>query len=276
MSWIKVENATPNKPEVLKLARLLGVSRDDAFGKAMRFWIWLDGVTVDGAVDGVTSQDVDAVVGALGVADALVSAGWLTVSDDGQSIAVPNFDRHNGESAKKRAQKTKRQQKWRAGCVDGVASTVASTGASTREEKSRDTPIVPKGTSNNGYCKAFEAWWAAYPKTAGKDAAYRAWTKAGAKLKAKMASDGNTVAEFLLKRCREYAAARRTEDQQFTANPATWLNQGRWDDDQATWRSKPQSSAQPDNMPLSFEEAARIINGQPRKEEFPLYDPHRD
>jgi hypothetical protein len=133
MSWIKVECSTPNKPEVLKLARLLNVSRDDAFGKAMRFWIWLDGVTVDGVVDGVTSHDVDAVVGAVGVADALVLAGWLTISEDGQTIAVPNFDRHNGESAKARGLKTKRQAKWRAGRVDGEASTSAST----REEKSR-------------------------------------------------------------------------------------------------------------------------------------------
>jgi hypothetical protein len=138
MSWIKVENATPNKPEVLKLARLLGVSRDDAFGKAMRFWIWLDGVTVDGVVDGVTSHDVDAVVGAVGVADALVSAGWLSVSKDGQSITVPNFDRHNGESAKARGLKAKRQAKWRAGNVDGEASTRASTPPSTREDKRRE------------------------------------------------------------------------------------------------------------------------------------------
>jgi hypothetical protein len=144
MSWIKVECSTPNKPEVLKLARIMGVSRDDAFGKAMRFWIWLDGITVDGVVDGVTSHDVDAVVGAVGIADALVSAGWLQISDDGQTIAVPNFDRHNGESAKARGLKTKRQAKWRAGRVDDTTSTGPSTSESTREEKSiiEETDLV--------------------------------------------------------------------------------------------------------------------------------------
>lgn len=150
MSWIKVENATPNKPEVLRLARLLGVSRDDAFGKAMRFWIWLDGVTVDGVVDGVTSHDVDAVVGCDGLASALCQAGWLTVSEDGQSIVVPNFERHNGESAKARGLKTKRQAKWRAGAVDGDASTEASTVAppeKIRVEETKNTTPDCHGTN---------------------------------------------------------------------------------------------------------------------------------
>jgi DNA replication protein DnaT len=154
MSWIKVENSTPNKPEVLKLARLLGVSRDDAFGKAMRFWIWLDGVTVDGVVDGVTSTDVDAVVGTPGVADALIAAGWLSVSEDGQSIVVPNFDRHNGESAKARGLKTKRQAKWRSGRVDGVASTTAPT----REEKNIILSPVPQSLNTEEFKAAWLDW----------------------------------------------------------------------------------------------------------------------
>lgn len=132
--WIKVESCTPNKPEVMKLARLLGVSRDDAFGKAMRFWIWVDGISVDGHVDGVTSHDVDAVVGAERVARAFESVGWLRIDDENQSIEIPNFERHNGQTAKARALKTNRQSKWRAKRVDGAASTEASP-EKRREEK---------------------------------------------------------------------------------------------------------------------------------------------
>jgi hypothetical protein len=261
MSWIKVENATPNKPEVLKLARLLGVSRDDAFGKAMRFWIWLDGVTVDGRVDGVTSTDVDAVVGAVGVADALIAAGWLSISEDQQSIVVPNFDRHNGESAKKRAQKTQRQAKWRAKHVDAHVDATVSTAASTREDKKRDnTPIVPKGT--NGYCRSFEDWWNAYPKKAGKDAAFKAWKKAGAKIKAAMVCSSDEAAAYLLKVAIEYAVARADQDPQFTLNPATWLNQGRWNDDRATWRkldAKQSSRDEPPTVPAPDSDEVRRL-----------------
>jgi hypothetical protein len=138
--WIKVEASTPNKPEVLKLARLMGITRDDAFGKAMRFWLWLDGISVDGRVDGVASHDVDAVVGAEGVARALADVGWLIIDDDQQTIAVPHFDRHNGVSAKARATKGNRQRRWRDGRVDGRVDGEASTKPSLekrREEKSK-------------------------------------------------------------------------------------------------------------------------------------------
>ncbi len=142
MTWIKVEAATPTKPEILRLARIMGVTADDAFGKAMRFWLWLDGITVDGRVDGLASQDVDAVVGACGICNALVAVGWLQVDESNERLTVPNFDRHNGESAKARALRTRRQAKWRRaavdGHVDGAASTSASTSASTREEKRRE------------------------------------------------------------------------------------------------------------------------------------------
>ena len=60
--WIKVEHATPRKPEVLRLARILGVTPDDAFGKVVRFWMWLDENSVDGRVDAVVDADVDAAV----------------------------------------------------------------------------------------------------------------------------------------------------------------------------------------------------------------------
>lgn len=145
--WIKVEGPTPNKPEVMKLARALNVTRDDAFGKAMRFWLWLDGVSVDGSVDGVTSHDIDAIVGANGMAEALSAAGWLEIDEDGQKITVPNFERHNGESAKARALKTKRQAKWRLNRVDGAASTKASP-EKRREDKKERSPLSPLISEN--------------------------------------------------------------------------------------------------------------------------------
>jgi hypothetical protein len=135
--WIKVEAATPNKPEILKVSRMLGITKDDAFGKVMRFWLWLDSVCVDGHVDGVVSTDVDAVVGTDGFANALKCVGWINFNDEDEIIETPNFDRHNGETAKKRALKNRRQKKWREK-VDDPVDTAASTTASTREEKRRE------------------------------------------------------------------------------------------------------------------------------------------
>lgn len=158
--WIKVEHCTPSKPEVLQLARSLGITRDDAFGKAMRFWIWLDSITVDGRVDGVASQDVDAVVGVDGFCVAMERTGWLIYDAEKLQVCVPNFGRHNGVSAKSRALKTRRQADWRAHkTVDAAPST--------REEKRRieknkkKTPLppsVPDELNTPEFLTAWEEW----------------------------------------------------------------------------------------------------------------------
>lgn len=147
--WIKVEHSTLDKPEIFVMADQLGIDGDAVVGKCLRFWAWVDSNTVDGRVDvKVTAVrlQVDRLCSCKGFTDALISAGWLKVSDDGMSVEIPNFQYHNSESAKERALKTRRQQKWRDktkrksvdDCVDGNASTTASTTASIREEKRRE------------------------------------------------------------------------------------------------------------------------------------------
>ena len=121
------------------MARLLSLTHDAALGVAVRFWMWADVNTVDGVVDGVASTDVDAVLSCPGLCRALEAVGWLKIDEQNERIKVPKFDRHNGESAKKRALSNRRQAKWRNADVDGVASTKAST----REEKRRDKNKTP-------------------------------------------------------------------------------------------------------------------------------------
>lgn len=99
--WIKVEKSTPEKPEVLALAELLGIHPDEAFGKCFRFWRWADSNLVDGTVKLVTKASIDNVLGCSGFADALVKVGWLTARKG--SLVIPNFERHTSESAKQRA-----------------------------------------------------------------------------------------------------------------------------------------------------------------------------
>lgn len=131
--WIKVETCTPGKAEIIRLARLLSMKHDEALGVVVRFWMWADTNTVDGRVDGVASTDVDAVLSCPGICRALEAVGWLVIDKEKESIKIPKFDRHNGESAKKRALTNRRQAKWRNASVDGASSTSAST----REEKRR-------------------------------------------------------------------------------------------------------------------------------------------
>jgi len=138
--WLKIEISTPDKPEVLRMSRILNIDRDAVFGKLLRLWAWFDKNSVDGVVDGVVDADIDNICKQDGFAAACQSVGWLLIDKGSERISIPNFDRHNGESAKKRALKNERQARWRKNKDDDASTNVdthASTDASTREEKRR-------------------------------------------------------------------------------------------------------------------------------------------
>ena len=128
--WIKLEKSTIDKPEIGRIADALEIDPDEALGKCIRFWAWCDeqletchansvtetGQTSRGDRDTrhaikVTKKHIDRVTYRPGFADALLAVGWLESAGDG--FAVPNFDRHNGKTAKTRAQATRRKQSQR-------------------------------------------------------------------------------------------------------------------------------------------------------------------
>jgi len=141
--WIKVEKSSPNKPEVMRLARLWGVHQDQAFGSLIRFWLWLDDACVDGVVDGVASHEIDDMMRFPGFAMGIVAVGWLEIDDVKPCIRIPNFGKHNSESAKKRALTSERQSRWRQKTVDASVDAQPST----REEKRRED-IKPKSRAS--------------------------------------------------------------------------------------------------------------------------------
>jgi hypothetical protein len=130
--WIKLEHATLDKPEVLELAELLTLSHGDALLLCLRFWIWADQQSRDGRRLSVSHSSLERLMKCPGFAAAMLKVGWLA-EEDGQ-LFIPRFERHNGESSKKRVLKNERQSKWRES-VDVRVDTSASTKASTREEK---------------------------------------------------------------------------------------------------------------------------------------------
>jgi hypothetical protein len=146
--WIKVRGDLLDDPAVFMISKKLGLDRFQVVGRLVRFWTWADKLAVDGVVDGVDTTTVDAICDTVDFGAALVSIKWLELREG--SVYIPNWERHNGENAKTRSLKSERQARWRKNKVnkpvDPTPSTKASTGASTREEKNINTPIVPKGT----------------------------------------------------------------------------------------------------------------------------------
>ncbi|HYD34383.1 MAG TPA: hypothetical protein VEA39_07400 [Methylophilaceae bacterium] len=138
--WLKLELATPDKPEIIKAARILGIDKDAVLGKLVRVWAWFDRNSVDGVVDGIVEADIDALAFQSGFAAALKQVHWMDFDNEKQWVSLVNFDRHNGDTAKQRALKNQRQAKWRAGKVDAEVSTETST----REEKRRDKENIKR------------------------------------------------------------------------------------------------------------------------------------
>ena len=72
----------------------------------------------------------------------------------------------------------------------------------------------------------FMEFWKAYPKKTGKLAAMRAWKK--------IKQPATVLPQFLAALEKQKESDQWTRDHgQYIPNPATWLNQGRWDDEVA-------------------------------------------
>jgi hypothetical protein len=221
--WIKIELVTPDKPEIDLLAEMLDVSVNEVLGALVRLWIWADCQTINGNAVSVTKNAIDRHSGVSGFAVALLDdrVGWLVESPNGGFI-FPNFERHNGQTAKTRALTAKRVAKHKA--QNGNAEVTPT--ALAREEKRREENNPLKSPTGDGYSEAFERWWMHYPKKVQKQAAYRAWKKA-----TKRASKATLEAAAA-----EYGRSPRGMGE-YCLNPATWLNGGSWDDDRGIWQT---------------------------------------
>jgi len=111
-NWVKYLKDLPQDPAVILICSRTKMNCDTVCGKLMRLWSWADTNTVDGFVPNVTQVWIDKFVCRVGFAAAMVDAGWLVFENGG--VTFPRFDRHNGNSAKKRADDAERQRLSRA------------------------------------------------------------------------------------------------------------------------------------------------------------------
>lgn len=137
--WIKMRTALADDPAVICMADRLSLDEFSVVGRLHHLWSWADKQSRDGHASGVTGKWIDRYVQCDGFAQALVSVGWLVLGDDG--IEFPNFDRHNGETAKARGLAANRKQKQRSGVTppkEQMSRDQRDNGV-TREEKSNNS-----------------------------------------------------------------------------------------------------------------------------------------
>jgi hypothetical protein len=140
--WIKMRTLLANDPAVIAIALDLDKSEFEIVGMLHHLWSWADSQSQDGHIKRVTEKWIDRYVHQSGFAKSMSDVGWLVIENDG--ITFPSFDKHNGESAKKRAEAAERKRISRANKSSGVvtdASQISCDKSVTREEKRREEKI---------------------------------------------------------------------------------------------------------------------------------------
>lgn len=127
------------------------------------------------------------------------------------------------------------------------------------KDNDKDEEITAASPPTRAKSSDFDLFWQAYPKKVGKEAARKAFSRVKAPL------------ESLLTAIERQKCGNQwlTENGRFIPNPATWLNQGRWEDDvtPAAHTAKPGYGVQGHHDPLNpLEEAAvnRLFEKPPK------------
>lgn len=149
--WIKMRTNLDTDPAVVRIASALKCDRFAVVGRLHRIWSWANEHLSDGDDVPVDAAFLDHLVECSGFAAAMRDVEWLSGRDG--SLCFPCFERHNGESAKKRAQDAVRKRRSRSD--SGHKDVTQASGQKRdqrREEKRReeyththtaDKPIVP-------------------------------------------------------------------------------------------------------------------------------------
>lgn len=149
--WIKMRIDLADDPAVIGIAAGLRISEDEVVGKLHRLWGWADKHTSTGFVPHITAKWIDGYLQKLGFAAHMSAVGWLGISDTG--VTFPYFDRHNGKSAKSRAEGAERARMSRKKRDDSAKSVTRSSQETcdksvTREEKRREELTALASTSH--------------------------------------------------------------------------------------------------------------------------------
>ncbi len=128
--WIKMRADLHTHPKVVRMMSALKADKLRVIGGLHAVWCLFDAHTDDGQLDGYSPEVMDEYLGWNGFSAAMIAIGWLI--NNGESLSMPEFDEHNGQCAKRRAQETQRKREAR------KMSAPNTDKKRTREEKRRE------------------------------------------------------------------------------------------------------------------------------------------
>lgn len=110
--WIMMRTDLWDDPRVAAMCDLLKATEAIVIGGLFRLWSIGNLFSTNGELRGLTPEWLDRKTGIDGFAVATERVGWLLIGDG--ILTIPEFDIHNSQSAKSRAQAARRKQSQRA------------------------------------------------------------------------------------------------------------------------------------------------------------------
>lgn len=164
-------------------------------------------------------------------------------------LVIPNFSKHQNVHPKepesslpgpRKATANRGKQRLDPSYPSYPSCTSITSEPSSASPSDPSITSLPNGKDNAPAADAgdFAAWWSTYPKKVGKQAAQPCWQRAVKKIQQDRKTSRSSAIEALLETTRKFSQTPKAKGE-FCPNPATWLNQGRWDDDPAAWESAP-------------------------------------
>lgn len=135
--WIKMRASLLTHPKVVRIASALKADNLRTVGGLMSVWCLFDVHSIDGSLDGYTLDVLDEHLRWPGFAAQMVAVHWLCIEPG--KLLLPEFDTHNGASAKRRAQDADRKKNVRA----ASASDADKKRTREREEKEKEEKKKP-------------------------------------------------------------------------------------------------------------------------------------
>jgi hypothetical protein len=174
-----------------------------------------------------------------------VAAVWPAVSEKFSKVKAGYQNRRLEEERGKLKRRTKSgkkaaQSRWEGGCDSDAIDDANSMriGCESHTSRVANANANANGTATaHATADAFALFWAAVPNKVGKRGAEKAYKAAIGVLTVRSVIDPHG---FLLERMKLFAASPIGRGEpQFIPHPATWLNNGRYEDDPATWQRRP-------------------------------------
>lgn len=151
--WIKMRIDLQTHPKVVRILSAMRphdvntlTDKFRVIGGLHAVWSVFDTHSADGKLEGYTPEMLDHVIGWEGFSNAMISVGWLDF-DGAQTIALPEFDEHNGKSGKRRAEDQKRKRNARSdpNFVRNLSANAADENGTREEKRREDISTTPNG-----------------------------------------------------------------------------------------------------------------------------------